>query len=115
MVSSLEVEGIGKKQSLTEPIPFTLLPCQTPKLKFKPIPEFTTQPRHGISEVYRIWNLAWVIASCIGGRKTDVSDSTDKEVTLSSEAVAISDALDEMDTESEDLDASTEKHDAGFF
>ena len=65
MVSPLEVEEIGKKQSLTDPIPFTLLPCQASKLKFEPIQQYTVQRLHGISEVYRKWDIAWAIASCI--------------------------------------------------
>ena len=84
MVSPLEVEGIGKKQSLTDPIPFTLLPCQMPKLKFEPIRQYTVQRRHGISEVhvYRIWDLAWAIACCVRG------DTPDEGVTIGVQDVA---------------------------
>ena len=65
MVSPKKLKKIGTKQSLIDPIPFTLLPCQTPKLKFEPTQQYTVQRRHGISEVNCILDLAWAIASCI--------------------------------------------------
>ena len=115
MVSPLEVEGIGKKQSLTDPIPFTLLPCQTPKLKFEPIQQYTVQRRHGISEVYRIWDLAWAIACCIRG------DTPDEGVTIGVQDVAPASEPEMAPAASscvniivEDIDTVAEIHEAGF-
>lgn len=115
MVSSLEVEGIGKKQSLTEPIPFELLPCQAPKLKFEPIRQYTVQRRHGISEVYRIWDLAWAIASCIRGDNPDVGATIAvQDVAPVSEPETGSDASSCVNIETEDLEPVAETPEGGF-
>ena len=92
-----------------------MLPCQTPKLRFEPIQDYTIQPHHGISEVYRIWDLAWVMASCIGGTKYDVSDSAEKDDKLSSDASASANKRDGSGGMDIDRDTSAEKYDSGGF
>ena len=114
MVSPLEVQGVGKKQSLAEPIPFTLLPCQAPKLTFEPIRQYSVQRRHGTSEVYRIWDLAWAIASCTKSDYTCDTITGEDEVPVS-EPVAIADIQSDIHPGSRDSDTViAENPESGF-
>ena len=115
MVSPLEVEDIGTKQSLTDPIPFTLLPCQTPKLKFEPIQQYTVQRRHGITEAYRIWDLAWAIASCIRGDHSGIgANIAAQDVETSSETETELDTSSRTSIRTDNLETEGGTQEGGF-